>query len=79
MYVIDGIDVVATLVPDEATVTRATEKMQDREQESITVVDCEDPSATAAIEAYEARTVKSSIQKKCEKDEPKRCESCMNL
>ena len=63
LYVIDGIDVVATLVPEEdvwqleATETCTTEmQMQDREQESIAVVDYEDPSATEAIEAYEART-----------------------
>ena len=30
--------------------------MQDGEQESIAVVDYEDPSATEAIEAYDART-----------------------
>ena len=60
--VIDGIDVVATLVPEEdvwqfeATEACTTEtQMQDREQESIAVVDHEDPS-TEAIEAYDART-----------------------
>ena len=31
-------------------------QMQDREQESIAVVDYEDPSTTEAIEAYDART-----------------------
>ena len=63
LHVIDGIDVVATLVPEEdvwqfeATETCTTEtQMQDREQESIAVVDYEDPSATEAIEAYDART-----------------------
>ena len=63
LYVIDGIDVVATLAPEEvvwqfeATETCNTEtQMQDREQESIAVVDCEDPSATEAIEAHDART-----------------------
>ena len=62
-YVIDGIDVVVTLVPEEdvwqfeATETCTTEtQMQDREQESTAVVDYEDPSATEAIEAYDART-----------------------
>ena len=30
--------------------------MQDREQESVAVVDCEDPSATEVIEGYDART-----------------------
>ena len=63
LYVIDGIDVVATLVPEEdvwqfeATETCTTEtQMQDTEQESIAVVDYEDPSVTEAIEAYDART-----------------------
>ena len=60
---IDGIDVVATLVPEEdvwqfeATETCNTEtQMQDGEQESIAVVDHEDPRATEAIEAHDART-----------------------
>ena len=82
---IDGIDVVATLVPEEdvwqfeATETSTTEtEMQDGEQESTVVVDYEDPSATEAIEANVARTGESSIQKKCERDEPKRCERLMN-
>ena len=63
LYVIDGIDVVAILVPEEdvwqfeATETCTTEtQMQDREQESIAVVDYEDPGATEAIEAFDART-----------------------
>ena len=63
LYVIDGIDVVATLVPEEdvlqfeATEACTTEtQMQDREQESIAVVDNEDPSTTEAIEANDART-----------------------
>ena len=62
LYVIDGIDVVATLVPEEdvwqfeATETCTESQMLDREQESIAVVDYEDPSATEAIEAYDART-----------------------
>ena len=58
LYVIDGIDVVATLVPEEdvwqfeAAETCTTEtRMRDGEQESIAVVDYEDPSATEAIEA----------------------------
>ena len=61
LYVIDSIDVVATLVPEEdvwqfeATETCTTET-QDGEQESIAVVDCEDPIAAEAIEAYDART-----------------------
>ena len=41
----------------EATETCTTEtQVQDGEQESIAVVDYEDPSATEAIEAYDART-----------------------
>ena len=56
---IDGIDVVATLVSEEDVWQEActTEtQMQDREQESIAVVDYEDPSTTEAIGAYDART-----------------------
>ena len=63
LYVIDGIDVVATLVPEEdvwqfeAIEACTTEtQMQDREQESIAVVDYEDSSTTEAMEAYDART-----------------------
>ena len=62
LYVIDGIDVVATLVPEEdalqfeATEACTTEtQMQDREQESIAVVDYEVPSSSEAIEACDAR------------------------
>ena len=69
LHVIDAIDVVATLFPEEdawqfeATEACTTEtQLQDREQESIAVEDYEDPSATEAIEAYDARTVKGSIQ-----------------
>ena len=51
LYVIDGIDVVTTLVPEEAT-----EACTPEEQESIAVVDNEDPSMTEAIEANDART-----------------------
>ena len=63
LCVTDGIDVVATLVPEEdvwqfeATETCTTEtRMRVGEQESIAVVDCEDPSVIEAIEAYDART-----------------------
>ena len=63
LYVIDGTDVAATLIPEEdvwqfeATETCTTEtQMQDREQDSIAVVDYEGPSTTEAIEAYDART-----------------------
>ena len=80
LYVIDGIDVVATLVSEEdvwqfeATETCTTEtQMQDREQESIAVVDYEDPQRRTTREQ-----VKGSSQKQCGKDEPKRCESLTN-
>ena len=57
----------------EATETCIPEKLScgDREQESIAVVHYEDPSTSETIE--------NSIQKRCERDEPKRCESSMNL
>ena len=78
LYVIDGIDVVANLVPEEdvwqfeATETCIPEtQMQDGEQESIAVVHYEDPSTS--------ETSENSIQKRCERDEPKRCESSVNL
>ena len=78
LYVIDGIDV-QDVWQFEATETCTTEtQMQDIVQESIAVVDYEDPSSTEAIEASTREQVKSSIQKKCERDEPKRCESLMN-
>ena len=85
LYVIDGIDVVATLVPEEdvwqfeTTETCTTEtQMQDREQESIAVVDYEVPARRKPLRLTTREQVKSSIQKKCERDEPKRCESLMN-
>ena len=85
LYVIDGIDVVATLVPEEdvwqfeAAETCTTEtQVLDREQESIAVVDYEDPSATEALRLTTREQVNSSIQKKCGRDEAKRCESLMN-
>ena len=63
LYVIDGIDVVATLVPEEdawqfeaaETCTTGTQ-LRDREQESIAVVNYDDPSTTEIIEANHART-----------------------
>ena len=61
----DGIDVVATLVPESQKRTYESSRqqkraqprpMQDREHELIAVVDHEDPNTTEAIEAYDART-----------------------
>ena len=61
-YVIDGINVVATLVPEDAWQFEATEtcttetQLQDKEQESIAVVNHEDPSTSEAFEAHDAIT-----------------------
>ena len=61
LYVIDGIDVVAALLPEEdawhfeAAQTCTTEtQLRDREQESIAVVNFEDPSTSETIEAHDA-------------------------
>ena len=48
--------------------------MQDREQESVAVVDYEDPARREPLRLATREQVKSSIQKKCERDEPKRFE-----
>ena len=62
LYVIEGMDVVATLVPEDAWQFEATEtcttetQLQDREQESIAVVNHEDPSTSEAFVAYDATT-----------------------
>ena len=85
--VIDAIDVVAILVPEEdawqfeAAETCIPEtQLLDREQETIEVVDHEDPSTSEAIDAYDAITgERLDIQKRCGRDEPKRCENKMKL
>ena len=63
LYVIDGIDVVAALVPEEdvwqfeVMKTCAREiQFQDGEQELVAIVDREDPSVSKTINAFEART-----------------------
>ena len=63
LHAIDGIDVVATLVPKEdawqfeAAETCTTGiQLRDREQESIAVVNYDDPNMTEIIESYDART-----------------------
>ena len=60
---IDGTDVVATLVPEEdawqfeaAETCTAETQLRDGEQESIAVVKYEDPSTSETIEACDART-----------------------
>ena len=63
LYVIDGIDVVAALVPEEdvwqfevmKTCAREVQS-QDGEQELVAIVDREDPSVSKTINAHEART-----------------------
>ena len=52
--------------------------MQDREQESITDLDFEDPSTSEPSRSTTQEQMKSSIQKKYERNEPKRCENLMN-
>ena len=85
LYVVDGIDVVATLVPEEdawqfeATETCTTETQpRDREQELIAVVNYEDPSTSKPSRPTTREQVKGSIQKKCVRDDPKRCECLVN-
>ena len=63
LHAINGIDVVAVLVPEkdvwqiEETKTCAREiQFQDGEQESVAIVDREDPSVSKTINVYEART-----------------------
>ena len=52
------------------------DQMQDREQESIAVVDYDDPSTTEAIEAYDARTGERLDSEEVRKGRAKeRCES----
>ena len=68
------------LVPDEdvwqfeVMKTCAREiQLQDGEQESFAIVNREDPSVPNTINVCEARMVRSSTQKKCEKEKPNRC------
>ena len=63
LYVIDGIDGEAPLVPEEdawqleaAETCTIEPQLRDREQESIAVVNFEDPSTSETIEAFDART-----------------------
>ena len=63
LHAIDGIDVVAALVPEEdvwqfeVMKTCAKEiQFEDGEQESVAILDREDPSVSKIINACEART-----------------------
>ena len=85
LHAIDGIDVVTALVPDEdvwqfeGTKTCATEiQFQDREQKSVAIVDREDPNVFKTINVCAAKMVKSSTQKKCGQEKPKRGKSLMS-
>ena len=86
LYAIDGIDVVTALVPEEdvwqfeVTKTCAREiQFQDGEQESIAIVNREDPSVSKTINVCETRTgEKLDSKKKCGKEKPKRCKSLMS-
>ena len=75
-HAIDGIDVVTAQF--EVTRTRARKiQFQDGQQESVAIVDREDPSASKTINVCEAR-MRNSTQKKCGKEKPKRCKSSMS-
>ena len=87
LHAIDGIDVVAALVPEEdvwqfeVTKTCAREiQFQDGEQESVAIVDREDPVSLTLKPSTPTKQerVRSSTQKKCGKEKPKRCKSSMS-
>ena len=85
LYVIDGIDVVATLVPEkdvwqfEAAETCTTEtQMQTESKNQLRLWTTRIPARRKPLRLTTQEQVKSSIQKKCETDEPKRCENLMN-
>ena len=85
LHRIDGIDVVTALAPEEdvwqfdVTKTCVREiQFQDGEQESIATVNCEDPSVSKPSTSAKQGQVKSSTQKKCGKEKPKRCKSLMS-
>ena len=74
LYTIDGIDVATALVPEEevwqfeVTKTYAREvQFQDGEQESVAIVNREDPSVSKTINVYEARMVEKLDPKEMRK------------
>ena len=84
-HAIDGIDVVTALVPEEdvwqfeVTNTCVREiQFQDRKQESVTILNREDPSVSKTINSAKQERVRSSTQKICGKEKPKRCKSLMS-
>ena len=84
LYVVDGIDVAATLVPEEgawqfsAAETSTTEiQLLNRDQDTIAEVDYDYPKASEEVDAHDNER-KSSIQKKCEMAEPRSCASSKN-
>ena len=85
VHTIDGIDVVAALVPEEdvwqfeVMKTYAKEiQFQDGEQESVAIVDYEDPILQKPSTSAKQGRVRSSTQKKCGQEKPKRCKSLMS-
>ena len=86
LHVINGIDVATALVAEEdvwqfeVTKTCAREiQFQDGEQESVSIVDLEDPSVFKTINVFEARTGEKLDSKEMRKREkPKRCKSSMS-
>ena len=85
LYAIDRIDVVTALVPEEdvwqfeVTKTCAREiQFQDGEQESIAIVNREDPSVSKTINVCETRTGEKLDSKEIRKEKPKRCKSLMS-
>ena len=85
LHTIDGIDVVTALVPEEdvwqfeVTKTCAREiQFQDGEQELFAIVNHEDPNVSIPSTSAKQGWVRSSTQKKCGKENPKRCNSLMS-
>ena len=84
-YVIDGIDVMATLVPEgmcgsSKQQKRAQAKLRCRTESGnqVQLWNTSIPPRRKPLWLTTQEQVKSSIQKKCERDEPKRCESLTN-
>ena len=75
VYLINGIDVVAILVPEEDVWQF---EAQDKVQDQLRLWTTRIPVPRKPLRLPTREQVKSLIQKKCERDEPKRCESLMN-
>ena len=53
-------------------------QFQDGEQESVAIVDREDPSVSKTINVFETRTGEKLDSKEMRKKKPKRCKSSMS-